>query len=98
MGNEINEVRCASSTVHGTGVYGYLCIFIGLVSKFNNLSCSNKNTGKYISPVHRGMTDQQCRLVDSLSIILEKDLCNKSSFVNIYVYDCHINHIYVSTY
>ena len=27
--------------------------------------------------------------------MLQKDLCNKSSFVNIYVYDCHINHIYI---
>ena len=34
-----------------------------------------------------------CRLIDSLSIVLPKYLY-KSSTVNIYVYDCHINHIY----
>ena len=37
----------------------------------------------------------RCRLINSLSIILQKDLYIKSSTVNIYVYDCHINYIYI---
>ena len=41
------------------------------------------------------LTYDSCRLINSLSIILQKDLYNKSSTVNIYVYDCHINHIYI---
>ena len=39
-----------------------------------------------------------CRLTNSLSIILLKDLYIKSSTVNIYVYDCHINHVYIYIY
>ena len=37
----------------------------------------------------------QCRLINSLSIILQNDLYIKSSTVGVYVYDCHINHIYI---
>ena len=33
---------------------------------------------------------QSCRLINSLSIIPQKDLIIKSSFINIYVYDCHV--------
>ena len=36
-----------------------------------------------------------CRLINSLSIIPQKDLYIKTSTANIYVYDCHINHIYI---
>ena len=39
-----------------------------------------------------------CRLINSLLIILQKDLIIKSSFINIYVYDCHVNHIYIYIY
>ena len=38
-----------------------------------------------------------CRLINGLSIIPQKDLYNKSSFVNVYVYHCHINYIYQLT-
>ena len=39
-----------------------------------------------------------CRLINSPSITLQNDLYIKSSTVNIYVYDCHINHIYIYMY
>ena len=44
-----------------------------------------------------GLWVDSCGLINSLSIILQKDLY-KSSTVNIYVYDCHINHIYIYIY
>ena len=36
-----------------------------------------------------------CRLINSLTIIIQKDLVIKFSLINIYVYDCHVNHIYI---
>ena len=42
--------------------------------------------------------DTTCRLIDSLAIILQEDLIIKSSFLNTYVYDCHVNHIYIYIY
>ena len=37
-------------------------------------------------------------LLTACQLILQKDLYIKSSTVNIYVYDCHINHIYIYIY
>ena len=37
-------------------------------------------------------------LLTACQLILQKDLYIKFSTVNIYVYDCHINHIYIYIY
>ena len=37
-------------------------------------------------------------LLTACQLILQKDLYIKSSTVNIYVYDCHINHIHIYVY
>ena len=36
-----------------------------------------------------------CKLINSLSTNPTKGFKYKSSIINIYVYDCHINHIYI---